>query len=123
MSVSRQASQRKMMNGLAVSIRDLFIARSTTLFWAIALGVGAFRLYYCAQLPVNTGDIVRHLVYGFLVNQDGLGMAGKTLLEVNPLYASVSWSNLPYNYPSIPLFFFAAIRAEWSSSPRTAVES
>ncbi len=87
------------------------MARSTTLFWVIALGIGAFRLYYCAQLPVNTGDIVRHLVYGFLVNQDGLGMAGKTLVEVNPLYASVSWSNLPYNYPSIPLFFFAAISA------------
>ena len=54
---------------------------------------------------------MRHLIYGLAVNRWGPSAAAHPLVEFNPAFAGVSWSNLPYNYPVITLIFFSAVAA------------
>jgi len=94
------------MNGLGRNWRSYF---SVILLVLIIISVGILRVYYCAQLPVNTGDVLRHMYYGLLVNEKGLGIAAFPLREINAEYAEVAWSRLPYNYPIVTLLFFRLV--------------
>src|SRR5882672_5573126 len=76
-----------------------------------AVAVAALRIYYCSQLPVNTGDITRHLYSGLVVLKHGLASAGQPLVSSFPGAAGVAWAGLPYNYPICALTFFTAIAA------------
>ena len=81
------------------------------LFCLIACAVGVLRIYYCAQLPVNTGDITRHLYTGLVVLKHGLRSAGEPLISSFPEAGAVAWSQLPYNYPIVTLTYFTALAA------------
>lgn len=86
--------------------------KSTYTLWVFILliiGVAALRFFYCIQLPVNTGDIIRHIYYGLFVDQNGLSAAGKSLVELDPHLQKIAWSSLRYNYPIVTLFFFAIV--------------
>ena len=87
-------------------------AKSTYTFWVFTLlfiSVAALRFFYCIQLPVNTGDITRHIYYGLFVDHKGLYAAGKSLIELDPHLQKVAWSYLPYNYPIVTLLFFSIV--------------
>jgi len=73
--------------------------------------VTALRVYECTLLPVETGDVVRNLLYGVAIGEHGLSAAGEPLREISIRWAGASWSNLPYNYPPTALAFFALIAA------------
>ncbi len=72
---------------------------------ALLAAVTAFRLYYCFQLPANTGDAVRHICWGLIVNAQGYTAIGNPLRSLAPSLSFVSWSVLPYNYPIMSLLF------------------
>jgi hypothetical protein len=80
-------------------------------FIAAALLVAAFRLLQCARVPVETGDVVRNLLYGVVVDEYGLASAGRTLVSISAQWSDIAWSQLPYNYPPIALAFFSLIAA------------
>jgi hypothetical protein len=71
-------------------------------------GIACLRFYYCAGIPVNTGDIPRHIYYGLYAGQMGLSAAGHGLAELNPSLSAIAWSSIPYNYPIMALLFFMA---------------
>ncbi len=77
----------------------------------LACAVGALRIYYCTVLPVNTGDITRHLYTGLVVLKRGLATAGQPLVSSFPGASGVAWAGLPYNYPIFTLTYFTAIAA------------
>ena len=74
-------------------------------------GVSALRLAQCAELTVNSADIVRHLLYGLLVGQEGYGAAGQPLFAYPVSWPPVPWGGVPYNYPPIALAFFTSVAA------------
>jgi hypothetical protein len=71
--------------------------------------VAAFRLYQCGMLPYETGDIVRHVLYGVAVDQQGIAAAGIPLQSLSGAWSNVAWARFPYSYPPIALAFFALI--------------
>jgi hypothetical protein len=85
----------------------------TGIVWVgvLAVAVAALRIYYCTVLPVNTGDITRHIYSGLVVLKHGLASAGRPLVSSFPGAAGVAWAGLPYNYPIFTLTFFTAIAA------------
>ena len=87
-------------------------AKSTYALWAfilLLLSIAGLRFYYCTQLPVNTGDITRHIYYGLYTSQKGLSAAGMSLVELDPHISNVAFPFLPYNYPIITLLFFTLV--------------
>lgn len=77
-----------------------------SLFFFVAMAaVGGIRLYYCFLLPVNTGDAVRHVCWGLIVNQHGYDAITHNLLHWEQNLGFVSWAKLPYNYPIFSLLF------------------
>jgi len=82
---------------------------SRPVFLITLIVVAAIRLYFCSQLPVNSGDVVRHLHYGLLVNERGLSAAALPLTDISDKYGYVVWANLPYNYPVVSLWFFSFV--------------
>ncbi len=85
---------------------DLVIA-----FAIITVAITAIRLWFCWQLPVNSGDVVRHIYQGLFVLRDGPASAGIPLRELAPELSSVSWSLVPYGYPPVTLAFFTGLAA------------
>lgn len=77
----------------------------------LALAVGVVRLWQCAKVPTNTGDLPRHVVYGLVVLEHGVSGASQTLYEVSRSFGSIAWSRLPYNYPPVALGFFTLTSA------------
>lgn len=73
--------------------------------------VATLRLYYCTQLPINSGDLPRHMLHAMFVLRDGLATAGTPLVELDSRLWQVSWAMLPYNYPPVALFFFVIASA------------
>lgn len=71
--------------------------------------VAAFRLYQCGMLPSETGDIVRHVLYGVAVDQQGVAAAGVPLTWLSSTWSHVAWARFPYSYPPVALAFFALI--------------
>jgi hypothetical protein len=78
-------------------------------FWILALTVAAIRVYECARLPSETGDIVRNLLYGLAVHAHGFSIASEPLTRLSAGWSAVAWAQLPYNYPPVALAFFALI--------------
>ncbi|MFI4968676.1 MAG: hypothetical protein ACHP7D_00565 [Lysobacterales bacterium] len=81
--------------------------------WAV-VGCGAvalLRLHECLQIPVETGDVVRNLLYGVLANEHGFSAATKPLLAFSPDWSQVSWARFPFSYPPVALAFFALVAA------------
>ena len=82
--------------------------------WTVLAGVAAVavvRLWECASLPVETGDVVRNLIYGVAVGKLGLSAAGQPLAALAPEWQRVAWARLPYNYPPVALAFFTIVSA------------
>jgi hypothetical protein len=77
----------------------------------LAAAVGALRLHYCAALPVNTGDITRHLYTGLVVWKHGLASAGQPLVSAFPGAHGVAWAGMHYNYPVVTLAWFTMLSA------------
>ena len=75
------------------------------LFCTILLCIGVLRIVYCLQLPVNTGDVMRHARYGLLVKELGPSVASYPLTHFNPDFERVCWSEHPYIYPVVTLLF------------------
>ena len=67
------------------------------------------RVHECLRLPEHTGDISRHIHYALLVTRHGLGVLGRPLIDFGRAYGGIAWSDLPYNYPIVTLFFFTAV--------------
>jgi hypothetical protein len=84
-------------------------AANRVVFAIFFFSVAVLRVYYCTQLPAQTGDILRHMCYGAYVWKTGLSAAGSSLTELNPYLERVSWSGYPYNYPIMTLLFFAGL--------------
>ncbi len=78
---------------------------------AVVVLAGVLRGWFCTLLPVNSGDLPRHILYGLFVLKHGLATAGVPLARLDPGLATVSWANAPYNYPPLALFFFVAVAA------------
>ncbi len=78
-------------------------------FLLLAAAALVLRLYQCMQVPANTGDVVRNLLYGAGVSGSSLAFAGGSLADAAPHLAWVSWSESPYNYPPVALLFFTAL--------------
>lgn len=76
---------------------------------AIIVAVAAYRLYECARLPLETGDIARHVLYGSATLQDGFAAAARPLTDYSPAWTGVSWSRFPYSYPPVAQAFFALV--------------
>jgi hypothetical protein len=77
----------------------------------VVTAVAALRYHYCTQPPVNTRDVVRHMVYGRLVAERGVAIAGQALSQMDPPITMVTWSKVPYNYPIVTLGFFTLAAA------------
>jgi hypothetical protein len=75
----------------------------------LAVLVALARLIECLQLPIETGDIARNVLYGALAGQHGLSAAGHALTDFSPRWAEISWSRFPYSYPPVTLAFFALL--------------
>jgi len=76
-------------------------------FLAAVAAIAAIRFYQCALLPSETGDIVRHVLYGVVVNTRGFAAAGSSLLSLTSAWSDVAWARFPYSYPPVTLAFFA----------------
>jgi hypothetical protein len=86
--------------------------RSLGVIVVLSVLVGALRLSYCTQLPVNTDDILRTMYYGVLVGEKGLQAATVPLAETGARYQEgIAWSYVPFNYPIIALLFFRSVAA------------
>ena len=92
------------------STRHRTLQSSIALLLLVA-AVAALRLYYCTQLPINSGDLPRHILHAMFVLRDGLATAGTPLVELDSRLWQVSWAMLPYNYPPVALFFFVLTSA------------
>ncbi|MCP4599782.1 MAG: hypothetical protein GY847_04450 [Proteobacteria bacterium] len=79
--------------------------KAVVLTMIAAPAVACIRVYYCLELPANTGDVLRHAVYGLLVNQYGWHMADLPLAEIGEDLTYICWSNKPFNYPALTLAF------------------
>ena len=77
----------------------------------LAIVIAVLRIHYCTVLPVNTGDITRHIYTGLVVLKHGLASAGQPLVSSFPGAAGVAWAGMPYNYPIFALTFFTALAA------------
>lgn len=77
----------------------------------LVLGVALLRLWFCAQLPVNTSDLLRSLHTALFTLRDGLGVAGVPLRDLDPELRFVGWSHIAYLYPPLVLPFFTAVAA------------
>jgi hypothetical protein len=73
--------------------------------------VAAARLAMCARVPVNTGDILRHIHTALYVLQDGLSVAGVPLAELDAGLQGLSWAGVAYSYPPLVLPFFTVVAA------------
>jgi hypothetical protein len=82
-------------------------------FWLACLAVCLLRLVYCAQLPANSSDLVRQLVYGELVWREGLSIAALAQDRLPYAIPVQVWPHLPYNYPVLPLAFFTLLAGAW----------
>jgi len=69
------------------------------------------RLWYCAQVPVNTADLLRSMYQALFMLRDGLGVAGVPLAELDEGLARVGWARLPYSYPPLVLPSFGLVAA------------
>jgi hypothetical protein len=78
-------------------------------FVLIAAAIGIIRLYECARLPSETGDVVRNLLHGLAVDAYGFAGAVEPLVRLSDRWSDVSWARLPYNYPPVALAFFALV--------------
>jgi len=96
------------VKGAARSRRRL--AATIALVFACAL-VAVLRLHECTLLPVDTGDIVRHLLYGRAVAVHGFAAAAEPLTAFAPDWQEVAWAAFPYSYPPVTLAFFALVAA------------
>ena len=61
------------------------------MFLGLVAAVACLRLYYCACLPVNTGDVLRHLAWGCVVNESGYAAADRSLADNRPAAGWVAW--------------------------------
>ena len=87
--------------------------RAATLSAVVAAAI--LRVWYCLLLPANTGDTLRHLVYGQLALQRGLGVASLPLAKISADFARVSWPDVSFNYPILALLFDVAMAWIWPS--------
>ncbi|MGI9250609.1 MAG: hypothetical protein ACR2PR_05380 [Pseudohongiellaceae bacterium] len=87
----------------------------TGAFVLLCIAVAAYRLELATQVMHSTTDTTRWLLTGIYVNKLGLASAGQSLQELNPALAWVEWSELPWNYPVIPLLFFTLVSKIWAS--------
>lgn len=78
---------------------------------AVVLAAAAVRLVYCFRLPVNTADAVRHLMYGLAVLDLGPGAADMPLAGVSEALVRIPWSERPFNYPPLALFWDTLVAA------------
>ncbi len=79
-------------------------------FAGVALAIGAWRLWLCAQAPHDTADILRHLYTALAVLRDGLGALAHPLSALAPsLSSTVPWADYPYNYPIGAVAFFSLV--------------
>ena len=85
------------------------VGRAGLALWA--LGVLGLRAYYTTLLPINTGDITRHLYYGLATGRYGLAIAEQPLIHVSGAFQATAWNDLPYGYPVVTLLFFTAVAA------------
>ncbi len=74
-------------------------------FTVAYLAVLTLRFEYCLEAPANTGDLLRHARYGLLVSRHGLAKADVPLAEVDPAFERIAWSDRPFNYPVLTLWF------------------
>ena len=83
------------------------LSAKTVWFALLFVGIACLRIYYCCRLPVNTGDLPRHIYFGLYTAKMGLSAGAHNLVELNPALLGVTWSYVRYNYPIITLLFFA----------------
>ena len=88
---------------------------SRATFVAVLTTVTCLRLYYCTCLPVNTGDVTRHLAWGCVINQSGYAAADRPLADKHPAAKRIVWSHLPFSYPVVSLLFDQLTAALWAS--------
>jgi hypothetical protein len=83
--------------------------RTRGLLALLAVVIGIVRLYECARLPSETGDIVRNVLHGLALDAYGVASAGEPLAKLSERWSEVAWAHLPYNYPPVALVFFALV--------------
>ena len=81
--------------------------------WALFILVALVRSVYCFQMPANTNDVLRHLIYGLEVLDKGWSVADLPLWQIHPAYAGVPFGNRPFNYPVMLLVFDVLVASIW----------
>ncbi len=72
-------------------------------FGGAVVAVAAIRLRHCSELTANTADLVRHLLYGLLVLEQGLGAAAAPLGALSDAWPPTPWIGVDAsNCPSTP---------------------
>ena len=81
--------------------------------WLLVLGfaaTAAFRVHLCLRPPAETTDVLRHLEYGRAFWSHGLGVFDLTPVDLaRPGTWDVLWATHGYDYPIVPLVFYALL--------------
>lgn len=85
------------------------LASTTSSIAILFVAIAAYRLYECTRLPLETGDIARHVLYGAATLKDGFAAAAHPLTDYSPAWTGVSWARFPYSYPPAAQAFFALV--------------
>lgn len=67
----------------------------------------ALRIWFCAQAPIETTDLYRHLGFTSHFLENPTGFYGLLPSEFPDEFWSDFWSDVPYIYPPVALLFFA----------------
>lgn len=87
--------------------------RDPRLGWFVAAVALVLRVWTCALMPISTGDVLRLLLYGGLIERHGLWVAGYSLTSFSLQYRLIVWAGLPIGYPVGTLLFFTGVAAIW----------
>ncbi|MFY9222627.1 MAG: hypothetical protein WAQ98_08155, partial [Blastocatellia bacterium] len=93
-------------NSSALETKSLisFFSNKYVVILAFVL-IGLLRFYYCCQTTINTGDTLRHISWGLIINEHGYLAINQNLVAFYPQLKFVAWNHLPFNYPILALVF------------------
>lgn len=87
-------------------------ARRQRLALLVAIAaVAAVRLWFCARVPVNSGDVLRSIHTALYVLRDGPAVMGTPLSELDPGLASLPWAGIGYSYPPLAVLIYVVAAA------------
>lgn len=91
----------------ALLVRRKFSGAALGVFLAASLLTFLFRLYYCAQAPVDSSDLYRHLGFTSHFWENPAAFYWLMPWQFPHEFWSQFWTEVGYMYPPVALLFFA----------------